>query len=146
MRIALSLTLALILATVGCQAPKSVPFAPLSARLEPVPGSAALYFVVINTSGQELHNYRYSAYLYSELLRRHPFARKLPIRQYVGSGYNLGRSQIMRFRRLDKNIEDPIVEAITRVQIVGHCDEGHFRQEWTTTESGELRPVETNLR
>ena len=47
----------------------------------------------------------------------------------------------MRFRPFDKEIQDPIVELITRIQVVGHCDEGHFRQEWINTESGELRPV-----
>jgi len=52
----------------------------------------------------------------------------------------------MRFRPVDKEIQDPLIQPITRVLIVGHCDEGHFRQEWTTTGSGELRAVGTNLR
>jgi hypothetical protein len=138
--------LPLILATVGCQSPKPTPFAPLSARLEPVPGSAAQYFVLTNTSGQELHNFRYSAYLYSELLRRHPFVRSVPIRQFVASGSSLRAGQVMRFRPVDMEIQDPVVQPITRVQVVGHCDEGHFRQEWMNTESGELRLVGTSLR
>src|SRR5437899_3788145 len=129
------LTLPLVLATVGCQSLKPTPFAPLSARLEPVPGSAAKYFVLTNTSGQELHNFRYSAYLYSELLRRHPFVRRLPVRQWVASGSSLKAGQVMRFKPFDKEIQDPIVEPITRVQVVGHCDEGHFRQDWLNTES-----------
>jgi len=52
----------------------------------------------------------------------------------------------MRFKPYDMEIQDPIVELITRVQVVGHCDEGHFRQEWMNTESGGLRPVGTSLR
>ena len=52
----------------------------------------------------------------------------------------------MRFKPFYKEIQDPIVEPITRVQVVGHCDEGHFRQEWMNTGSGELRPVDPSLR
>ncbi len=140
------LTLPLILATVGCQSPQPTPFAPLSARLEPIPGSAAQYFVLANTSGQELHNFHYSAYLYNALLRRPPSVRRLPIRQFVGSGSSLRAGQVMRFKPFDMEIQDSIVELITRVQVVGHCDEGRFRQEWINTESGELRPAGTSLR
>jgi len=52
----------------------------------------------------------------------------------------------MRFRPVDKEIQDPLVQPVTRVLVVGHCDQGRFRQEWMNTESGELRPVGTNLR
>jgi len=120
---------------------KPTSFAPFSARLEPVPRSGVQYLVLVNSSGRELHNYSFSAYLYSELLRRNPLVRNVPFRQYAGSGATLPSGQVMRFKPIDKDIEDPIVPAVTRVQVVGHCDEGHFRQQWVNTDSGELRPI-----
>ena len=141
MRIFLYFALAVALAATGCQTSGSSKFTPFSAKLESVQGGGAQYFVIINTSGQELHNFSYTAYLYSELLRRHPAVRNLPIRPDLASGSRLKPGQVMRFRSYDKGIQDPLVQPITRVLIVGHCDEGKFRQEWMTTTSGELRPV-----
>jgi hypothetical protein len=133
--------LTLVVAAIGCQTSGSSRFAPFSAKLESIRGSPAQYFFVVNTSGQELHNYKYTAYLYSELLRRDPLVRNLPIRKDIASGSRLRPGQVMRFRSFDKAIQDPLVQPITRVLIVGHCDEGRFRQQWMTTISGELRPV-----
>src|SRR3954466_7089149 len=98
MRVGLSLTLGLALVAVGCQAPKHSSFSPFSAHLESIPGSAAQYLVLINTSGRDLHNFRYSAYLYSELIPHHPLARNRPFKQLLGSGHTLASGQVMRFR------------------------------------------------
>src|SRR5437868_6096318 len=108
MKLILCLTLALILATPACHTPKASAFAPLSARLEPAPGGAAQYFVLTNSSGQELHNFRCSVYAYSELLRRHPFVRRVPIRQFIVSDCRIKIGQVMRFRPHDKLIQDSI--------------------------------------
>ena len=124
----------------GCLAPEYTSFAPLDARIEPVPSGGARYFIVVNTSGRELHNVSCSAYMWNDCAPN-PIRRASPIYKFEGSLLEWEPGSAMRFRPLDMGIETPIVEHVSRVEIVGHCDEGHFRQRWQDTKSGQLRPV-----
>jgi hypothetical protein len=113
----------------GCQtALEQTSFAPLEARLEPVPDGGAQYFVLVNTSGRELQNFSYSAYIYNEN-GQNATKRNRPVYEFQGSGAKWGPGLARRFydRRM-RGQQLPITHPITKVVIVGHCDEGPFRQ------------------
>jgi hypothetical protein len=129
----------LLLGLTGCQTTQYTDFAPLDARLEPVPGGGAKYFLLINTSGKTLHNVSFSAYLWDEtspnvLTGRQPFLHG----SVSHPEWPPGRAQ--RFRPRDMGIEGPITRPVTKVEVVGHCDEGYFRQLWLGTSSDQLQP------
>ena len=50
----------------GCETLQDTSFTPVDARLEPIPGGGAQGFVVINTSGQTLHHFRFRAYMWDD--------------------------------------------------------------------------------
>ena len=129
-----------VVVLMGCQGPQYTSFAPVNARLEPVPGGGAQYFLLINTSGRELHNVSLSAYLWDEHTES-LISRQQPCRRYEGSGSSWPAGKAQRFRPLGMHVEDPITQPVTRAEVVGHCDEGYFRQAWVGTESGQLQPV-----
>ncbi len=127
---------ALALGLLGCQTLTS--FAPLDARLDPVPGGGARYLVVINRSGQELHNCKFSVYVWNDL---NPQIRRITTREGLISLQKLGPNEECRFYAWGKGIQAPIVERVSGVDIVGHCDEGRFRQTWLITDSDQLKPA-----
>jgi hypothetical protein len=47
----------------------------------------------------------------------------------------------MRVGNFAKTMEEPISEAVSGVEIVGHCDEGRFRESWVNTGNDLLQPV-----
>lgn len=49
----------------GCESLQDTSFAPLGAKLEPIPGGGAHYFVAVNTSGQTLHNIHFEVVIWS---------------------------------------------------------------------------------
>src|SRR5216683_3149513 len=97
-----------VLVLVGCQSPQYTSFTPLEARLEAVPGGGALYFVLVNTSGQDLHNCTYSAYIWSDE-NPNPIYRGRPAKRYTGSRQKWEAGKAVRFRSFDRAIEDPIL-------------------------------------
>jgi len=48
---------------------------------------------------------------------------------------------VQRFRDRDVNGEISILKPVSRVQIVGSCDEGRFREDWRITGSGQLQQI-----
>lgn len=128
-------------ALAGCQTPSTQKLAPLRTEVEHVPGGGARYLVLINGSSQDLHHCTFSAFLSdahdpNPLLRLQPFAR-------CSGTKNLWRSgEETRFECPDSHMEFPIIQSLGRVEVVGHCDEGSFRQSWRITASrDEPRPL-----
>jgi hypothetical protein len=124
----------------GCQSGRVRGFTPLETQLDPVPGGGARYLVVVNTSGKELHHCRFAAYLYNghdpdPLQHLQHFARCAGHRDFWPPGDEA------RFHMRGTTLEFPIVDPVTRVDVIGHCDEGTIRQSWRITESeNEVRP------
>jgi hypothetical protein len=133
----------------GCESLQDTSFAPLGARLEPIPGGGAQSFVMVNTSGQTLHHFRFRAYMWDDHTITYtpddnsPFPKLLPAMTYtfMGSGSQWEPGQGQRFRDRDLGGEIKILKPVSRVQIVGSCDEGHFREDWQITGSGQLQPM-----
>ena len=133
----------------GCESLQDTSFAPLDARLEPIPGGGAQHFVVVNTSGQVLHNFRFRAYMWDDRAitytagNNSPLPKRLPAMTYtsMGSGSEWEPGQVRRFRDRDLNSEIAILKPVSRVQIVGSCDEGRFREDWQITGSGQLQRI-----
>jgi hypothetical protein len=134
------IALTLILGLAGCQTqtPGSPSLAPFDARLELVPGGGARHFVVINTSGQELHNYSFSAYMWND---KNAMLFHNDTHRFIASGATLQPGQALRFHGFARTAEELISEPVSRVEIVGHCTEGSFRQVWQYTDSDQLEPM-----
>jgi hypothetical protein len=134
------------LALTGCQGLKPTAFAPLDARLEPVPGGGARYLVLVNTSDKDLHNCSFSVYAWNER-QQNPVAAASPLGSGQGSIRLWQAGEAGRFNERGKGIQFPFNTLVTKLQLVGHCDEGPIRQVWRLEESGELgrAGVPTNL-
>jgi len=52
----------------GCESVNNTgtQFSPVAAKMEAVSGGGAQHFVLVNDSGQELHNVRFSAYMWDD--------------------------------------------------------------------------------
>jgi hypothetical protein len=125
-------------AITGCQGLKPTSFSPFDARLEPVPGGGTKYLVLVNVSNQDLHNWSFSAYLWNER-QSNPIVAGNPHCYAQGSGRLWKAGTGVRIRQQGTGVELPINKAVTKVQLVGHCDEGAFRQVWAGAESDVLR-------
>ncbi len=126
---------------IGCQGPKCTSFAPLDFRLEPIPGGGARYPVVVNNSGQVLHNCRFTANLWNYDVHN-PRYRSMPIGEFSGSIPEWAPGVKLPFeKRFQPGSPLHFNEYLTTVQIIGQCDEGQFRQIWERTKSGDLKPV-----
>ena len=136
----LAIVALLLLVGVGCATSKPREFAPFDARFETVPGGGAQHLVLINTSGRHLHNFRFAAHVWNEH-SRYWLQQRRPFRDYQGSGAELPVAKPIRFRLVGLGVEDSLVEPVTRLEVVGHCDEGKFHQVWTVTEVDHLQPV-----
>ncbi len=140
MKFSLGIIGLLLIVAFGCATSKSADFAPFDARFEAVPGGGAQHLVLINTSGRHLHNFRFAAHVWNEhsryWLRQHR-----PFRNYQGSGPELPIGKTIRFRLVGLGVEDSLVEPVTRLEVVGHCDEGKFHQVWTVTEVDHLQSL-----
>lgn len=131
----------------GCQSPQATAFAPIQARLDRVDGGGQMYFVVVNTSGQTLHNYHLRAYLwYDEQLTYVGYlSSSLPQRQpamtysCVASGPEWKAGEVLHFQLNPASAEVRIVYPVSRVQIAGGCDEGNFREYWQVNKAGRLQ-------
>lgn len=137
----------------GCESIKDTgpQFAPVAAKLETIAGGGAKHLVLVNDSGQGLHNVRFSAYMWDDnhlfyTLNHLPQRRSVMTYSFEGSMplWNPGQGQ--RFRDRSLNCEISIIRPVSRVQIVGSCDEGSFREDWQMTESGELQSMSLRQR
>jgi hypothetical protein len=137
----------------GCQSLQPTAFAPVEARLEPVPGGGAQRLVAVNTSGHVLHHYRFRAYMWDDQAvfysagQAPNVPRRMPAMTYtfMSSGNAWRPDEVMRF--MDFNIRDQegtIFYPVSRLQIVGRCDEGRFREHSEMNSSGQLQVVGTN--
>ena len=140
MKILPVLLLGLALAS-GCQTTPYTSFAPLSAKLEHVPGGVAEHFRLVNSSGYELHNFKFTTYLWSDSPLRRPTDRGTPMKSYFAAGSKLAAGGRVRFQGLRNNMEDPILLHVSFVEVDGHCGEVHFRQGWRNTDSTGLQPL-----
>jgi hypothetical protein len=133
----------------GCQTFQDTSFAPLDAKLEPIHAGGAQHFILVNISGQALHNFRFRAYMWDDntiTYRAGDFSslpNRLPAMTYTfdGSGSKWESGQVQRF--VDRNIggEISILKPVSKVQIVGSSDEGRFREYWLINGVGQLLPV-----
>jgi hypothetical protein len=133
----------------GCETLQDTSFAPVDARLEPIPGGGAQYFVMVNTSGQTLHHVRFRAYMWDDRAitftagNNSAFPQRLPAMTYTftGSSSEWHPGQVQRFKDRDMDIEGAILKPVSHVQIVGSCDEGRFREDWRITGAGQLQRI-----
>src|SRR6266436_1875510 len=132
------MVIVLAVTALGCQSASHTSFAPFNARLEPIPHGGARHLVIVNSSGMNLHNYKFSADMWNDknlrMMRNHT-------RRFYGSGAKLTPGKSVRFHELARTIEVAITERISCVEIVGHCDEGYFRQAWVNNDSDQLQPM-----
>ncbi len=136
----------------GCESLQDTSFAPLDAKLEPIPGGGAQYFVVVNASRQTLHNFRFSVDMWDDhaitFIGNDPTT--IPIHlpamtyRFTSSGSELKPGEVVHFRK-DQGMgaEGPVLNPASRVQIAGSCDEGRFREDWQVNGSGQLQPIGT---
>jgi len=128
----------LVLLLVGCQTSQVTSFAPLDARLEPIPGGGGQYLVLVNTSGRDMRNCSGSIYVWVD--RSSYEIRRNPGHSYF-SGPLIKTGQAVRIRGWATTVEAPITRRVTKVEIVAHCDEGYFREVWLNTDSHQLQRV-----
>ena len=137
----------------GCQSLQPTSFAPLEVRLETIPGGGAQHLTAINTSGQALHHYWVRIYIWNDQTlffeggQGANATRRFPAMTYTctASGDRWDPNQIMRFKDFNiRDTEGTIFFPVSRLQIVGRCDEGRFREYWEVSPSGQLQLVSTN--
>ena len=130
----------------GCESLQDTTFAPAEVRLELVPAGGAQHFVVVNASGQTLHHYWFRAYVWDDqaifytggLQANTPRRVRALTYTGTGSGPQWEPGKVLRFKDWNLPSEGSIVKPVSRVQIVGSCDEGPFRENWQINASGQL--------
>jgi hypothetical protein len=139
----------------GCQGLQPTSFAPIEPRLETIPGGGAQRLVAVNTSGQALHHYRFRGYLWNDQAvfysagQAPNVPRRMPAMTYscVGSGERWETNRVIRFMEFNiRDKEGTIFFPVSRVQIMGRCNEGTFREYWEINPSGQLQLAGTNSR
>lgn len=133
----------------GCNTLRDTTFAPVDVRLEPGNAGGAQHVVLVNTSGQELHNFTFRGSVWGDSSLTYtgdPFdtlPQRVPAETYTftGSGGKWEPGQAVHLRERDLGIEGRILRPVTRVQIVGHCDEGSFREDWHMTRAGQWQRI-----
>ena len=118
----------------GCQSLEYTDFKPITVTLEPAPDSAARYLLAVNTSGQDLHNVVCRVYVWTQWYQ----PTLLDQRVYAGQPRVLGTAMVSadlwkagesyRFSRSPKEVEWAILEKVLKLEVVGKCSEGRFRQ------------------
>jgi hypothetical protein len=135
----------------GCQAVHDIGFSPIEPRLNPAHAGGAKYFVLVNSSGQTLHHFSFRAYMWGDSAMTYagdPVA-ALPQRAqqqtytFQGSGSQWEVGQGIHFRDRRFGGEGKILWPISKIQIVGSCDEGSFREDWQINSAGRLEQVGT---
>ena len=132
-----SLIVGCVLLLAGCATPRTS-FAPLTLRLEPSPSGGIRYLVAVNTSGKDLHNVSGSIYICDN---RNRWLEKRYTDRVIISVPLWEAGTAMRAREFARTREARITEMISEVEIVGHCDEGYFRETWVNTDEDQLQLV-----
>jgi len=136
----------------GCQTYHGTKFAPLEARLDSTGYGGAQSMVLVNSGGQALHNVHFRAYMWGEnqlvqspqqpymLASASGLPQRVPAMTYtfMGSAGKLDPGQVIHFTNSSTGGEDRVLEPVTKIQIVGSCDEGVFRETWVMNDRGEL--------
>jgi hypothetical protein len=136
----------------GCESIQDTSFVPLDCKLEPIPGESAQYIVLINTSGQTLHDIRFWGDMWYDQAMTYNYNDQIPVRRpaiiysFSGSNGQWDPGQVVRIRRNLSPIsgEASILYPVSRVQIAGTCDEGPFREDWQINGAGQLQPMGVN--
>ena len=131
----------------GCQTLHDTEFSPVEARLDPLNTGGVQHLVLVNSSGKDLHHYQLRAYIWGDNSLAYTGdpvttlpAHDVPDRTYTcdASGNKWQPGQIIRFKQRDMGIEGRLLRPVSKVQIVGSCDEGSFRETWQITSFGQL--------
>jgi hypothetical protein len=139
----------------GCAGYQGTKFAPLEARLKSTGYGGAQTMVLVNSSGQELHHVEFRAYLWgqSQLVStpQEPYVlstetglpERVPGQTYIfgGSSEKLAPGEIIHLTTRDTGEEFRILLPVAKVQIMGRCDEGDFRETWLMSGGGQLELV-----
>jgi hypothetical protein len=146
----LSAAIALTFLT-GCASLDNTSFAPLDAKLEATGSGGAQYLVLVNTSSQTLHHYRFTGEIQNDntlmYMGNNSFSQlpsRAPATTYVFRGFGevLEPGKEMRFRtQSGAGVQGSIHIPVSSIQISGTCDEGPFRQGWQMNGAGQLQPV-----
>jgi hypothetical protein len=94
--------------------------------------------VCVNTSGKDLHNVSSTIYVWNNrnwLLEEH-YTRRVHLSVPLWEA-----GEALRVREFAATREARITELISGVEIVGHCDEGLFRESWVNTDEDQLQPA-----
>jgi hypothetical protein len=136
----------------GCQTYHGTKFAPLQPKLDSLGYGGAQSMSLVNSSGQAMHNVHFRAYMWGqshlEQSPQQPYmltsASGLPQRvpaltySFMGSAGKLDAGQVIHFNNGNTGGESRILEPVTKIQIVGSCDEGDFRETWVLNGRGVL--------
>ena len=133
----------------GCNTLQDTQFSPIDARLEPIQAGGAQHFVLVNSSSQELHHYHFRVCLWGKSTLEYvgnsttSLPARVPERTYTCDGYGdkWQPGQVLHFRDRDLGSEGRVLRPVSRVQIVGSCDEGVFREDWQINSFGQLQQV-----
>ncbi len=145
-----SLVLSLFILS-GCQTLQDTEFSPVEVRLDSQNAGGVQHLILVNSSGKALHHYQFRAYIWGHyplmLSSGSPVGTTTvggsPNRTYTGEAYgNEWRpGEMIRFNQRDMGIEARLILAVLKVQVVGSCDEGSFRETWQITSDGQLKQI-----
>lgn len=136
----------------GCQTVHDTEFSPVEATLAPINNSGVQHLVLANSAGKDLHHFHLRAYVWgdSPLAYSGDPATSLPSHNTPGRTYTAESSgdvwragEAIHFRDRYLGSESRLMRPVLKVQIVGSCDEGVFRETWLTTQSGQLVQAES---
>ena len=134
----------------GCQTFEDTQFAPLEPRLGRFKGGGMQYIVLVNTSGKELNNVSIHANMWGEndlVETRSTFGgtglpdRDTPHPFYLvwGSDSKISPGEVIHFRDRYLGGESIFIRLVYKVQIIGKCDEGRFRETWVIGNTNQFR-------
>ena len=138
----------------GCQSFQGTQFAPLDARLGFAGNGGGRSLVLVNSSGQALHNVYFQAYMWCKgqptqnqqptlLMSVNEQPEPVPTQTYTftGSSAKLGPGETIHTVGNNTVGDNQILESVTKVQVSGKCDEGAFRETWLMSDNGQLELV-----
>ena len=131
----------LVLSMVGCKSPQFTSSAPFEANLEREANQGSHYLRLTNVSGHDLHNYTLSVYAWNVYMD-HPMYRHEPFLKAFGDDSVLKSGEKLRITSFGESLEEGVDQSITRVEGVGHCNEGKFRQGWIVDHCWKVHPIE----
>jgi len=161
----------MLLGLADCQTTHYTNFSPLAVRLEPVGTGGAEHLLLVNSSGTDLHDVTVTVYIWNDherdwsgfqwqqhdsaLIQPHsplpselaPMPSQRLVDQLWGTVPLLHAGEVVRCHpQGNPGMEATLWHSLswfngTRVEILGHCAEGEFRERLLMTESREFRLV-----